>query len=395
MEDRKERAWFSSVVYLSLIGSSLICAYINAMDLFAALSRTCYGLISGAVFLVLLHGREDFLWKQIFNKRTYLLAFVVSACLTAVSSRYSVGIFWMLLLAVSCCQEEMEIKIVTYGMLMAVYLYNALMIHEQIVLLEYYLVMGIVLLLVLSMVKKLQEIPYAGVILVTLCLSLLILQNGFDFEHMWQKRYNIIVEVGSLVFLVLFYIMVKMVRQGIFGKPGEERKEVGLMELLQEDFVLMQQLRENEPLYRHASEVSWISSLAAKEIECDSILAGAGGMYHEVGRLIDQEDYMEANMELAREYQFPERLQDVIRQHNTASEVPQSPEAAIVMLTDCIVATAQYLEKSGKRSSVSNEKLVRNIFSNRISKGNLDESGLSVEDLKKLENFYINNVSSS
>ena len=100
-------------------------------------------------------------------------------------------------------------------------------------------------------------------------------------------------------------------------------------------------------------------------------------------------------MELAREYQFPERLQDVIRQHNTASEVPQSPEAAIVMLTDCIVATAQYLEKSGKRSSVSNEKLVRNIFSNRISKGNLDESGLSVEDLKKLENFYINNVSSS
>lgn len=395
MEDKKERALFSGVIYLSLMGSSLICAYINGMDLFVALSRTCYSLIFGAVFLVLLHGREDFLWKQISNKKTFLLAFAVSVCLASVSSRYNIGIFWMLLLAVVCCQEEMEIKIASYGILMAVYLCNALMVRGEIALLEYYLVIGIVLLLVLSMVKRLQEVPYAGVILVTLCLSLLILQNGFDFERMWYKRYNIIVEIGSLVFLILFYIMLRMVRQGIFGELGEDRKTPGLMELLQEDFVLMQQLKENETLYRHASEVSWISSLAAKEISCDSILAGAGGMYHEVGRLLDQEDYMEANMELAREYQFPERLQEVIRQHNTASEVPQSPEAAIVMLTDCIIATAQYLDKSGKRSSVSNEKLVRNIFSNRISKGSLDESGLSVEDIKKLEKFYIDNVSSS
>lgn len=394
MENRKERGLFSGIIYLSLVGSSLICAGINGMDFFVALTRTCYALILGGVFLVLLHTREDFLWKQIPHKICYLLTFSVSVCLTSVASRYSVGIFWMLLLVAACCQDDMEIKIVSYGMLMAVYLCNALIIHEQIVLMEYYLAMGIVLLLVLHMVKRLQEVPYAGIILSALCLSLLILQNGFDFERMWQKRYGILLEIASLVFLILFYLLLRMAQQGIFGEHSKGKKELGLMELLQEDFVLMQQLRENESLYRHASEISWISSLAAKEIGCDGILAGAGGMYHEVGRLLDQQDYMEANMELAREYQFPERLQAIIRQHTTGSEVPQSPEAAIVMLSDCIISTAHYLEKSGKRSSVSNEKLVKNVFSNRISKGSLDEAGLSVEDLKKLENFYIDNVSS-
>lgn len=392
MENKKERLLFSGVVYLSLMGSSLICACINSMSLSSALARTGYALILGGVFLMLLHGREDFLWNQISGKTVYLLAFVISVCLAGVASRYSVGVYWMLLLVVASCQREMEIKIVSFGMLLAVYLCNALMVHEQIGLLEYYLVMGIALLLVLSMIRKLQEIPYAGVILATLCLALLILQNRFDFEQMWQKKYTVFLEISSLVFLILAYVMVRLVQQGIFRNFEEESLEAGIMGLLQDDFVLMQQIKENDALYHHSYEISRIASLAAREIGCDSMLAGAGGMYHEVGRLLDQKDYMEANIELARKYEFPERLQDVIRQHNTGSEVPKSPEAAIVMLSDCIISTAEYLEKSGKRTAISNEKLVKNIFSNRIAKGSLAESGLSEDELKKLEDFFVKNA---
>ena len=394
MENKKERVLFSCVIYLSLMGSALICACLNHMTWMAAAARTGYALILGGIFLMLLHGREDFLWKQIASKAGYLVIFAFCVCLIGVASRYSVGVLWMLLLIVVGYQKEQELKVFTFGMLMAVYLCNALMVHQQIGLLEYYLVMGIALLLILSLVHKKEEIPYAGVILLTLCLALLIFQNKFDFRAMWQNRFAVVLEIGSLVFLLLVCVMLIMWQEGETIDTVSERTvlENGLFGFLQDDFELLQQLKENEELYHHSYEISRVSTLAAREIGCDSMLAGVGGMYHEAGRLLDQNNYMEANRVLAEKYQFPVSLQDVIRQHNTGSEVPKSREAAIVMLSDCILSTSEYLEKSGKRAVISDEKLVKSIFSNRLAKGSLKESGLSQEEIHQLEEFYISHA---
>lgn len=403
MENRSERTLFSSVVYLAMVGSALICACINGMSLSDAMVRTCYALVIGGIFLMLLHGKEDYLWNQIQSKVAYLVLFAISVCLIGVSSRYSVGLFWMLLLVFVSALDAFEIKAVSLAMLITVYLCNSLMVHREIALIEYYLVMGIALMLVLSMIKKQQELPYAGVILGALCVALLILQNGFDFEQVWEKKYQMLLEISSLVFLLLFRVIVNMylpqaVQEEEEAAP-EEKKEPAqpvvksegmiLMGFLQDDFVLMQQLKGQKDLYQHSYEISRISSLAAQEIGCDNTLASVGGMFHEVGRLADQSNYMEANMKLAERYQFPEKLQAVIRQHNTGSEVPKSPEAAVVMLSDCIISTAEYLERTGKRGAITNEKLVRNIFSNRVAKGSLDQSGLTEEQLEQLERFYI------
>lgn len=389
MERKSERALFSGVLYLSLLLGAVVCATVNQMSLSDTLVQICYALISGAVFLVLLHSKQDMLWKQIPEKLVYLLVMVAAVLLVGVASRYSVGLLWLLPLAVVGCLEALEIKIVTFGMVMTVYLYNALMVHEQIYRMVYYLVMGTAILLIFSMLRQRREIPYAGVILLALCLALLVLQCGFDFRQLWRERYDLVLEMSSLVFLVLFCTALQLWRgKGISPVP-DNRSEAGLMFLMQDDFELMKQLKAQRELYQHSCEISRLSSLAAKEISCDSILAGAGGMYHEVGRLLAQDNYMEANMALARKYQFPDNLVDVIRQHNTGSEIPKSPEAAIVMLSDCIISTGEYLEKSGKRGAISDEKLVQSIFSNRLDKGSLAEAGLSGEQLEKLRRFFI------
>lgn len=393
MESSREKKLFSGVVYLSLILSALICASINGMALSAALVRICYAIVLGAVFLAVLHRKEDFVWNQIDGKTFYLITFTLSVCLTGVASRYSVGMYWMLILIVAGCMKDAEIKIVTYGILLAVYTTQALAVHKEIAQLEYYLIMGIAILLVLSVIKQRQEIPYAGVILTALSLALLVLRSGFDFEVLWQQKYDVILEISSLVFLILFGTLLRMMREVSWAAIRSQNElETVIMGLLQDDFALMQQLKKNDDLYHHSYEISRVSGLAASAAGCDSMLASAGGMYHEIGRLLSQTDYMEASMKLADKYEFPERLKDVIRQHNTGSEVPKSPEAAIVMLSDCIVSTGEYLERSGKRAAISDEKLVKSIFSNRKAKGSLDESGLTEKQLNDLMEFYISNT---
>ena len=132
MERINEKRLFSIVMYLSLILGALICAGINRMTIAGMLVQVCYSLIIGVVFMTLLHTREDMLWAQIPEKLVYLFSFSVSLCLIGAASRYHIGLFWLLPLAVVGYLESVEIKAVTFGVLMLDYLCNAALVHKDI-----------------------------------------------------------------------------------------------------------------------------------------------------------------------------------------------------------------------------------------------------------------------
>lgn len=449
MERINEKRLFSIVMYLSLILGALICAGINRMTIAGMLVQVCYSLIIGVVFMTLLHAREDMLWAQIPEKLVYLFSFSVSLCLIGAASRYHIGLFWLLPLAVVGYLETVEIKAVTFGVLMLDYLCNAALIHKDINLLVGYFIMAVAIVMILSMLHDRKEMPYAGVILAALCIALFVIRCGFQSSEIFRQRYFLILEISSLVFVAVFSGILQIVcgsadSIGVSGlqdmsseveeedvnsieqkimtavpaeedttepdefvrdpeivtavpEPAEHKRPeqaasveiFDMMAYLQDDFPLILQLKEEDTLYQHSYEISRLSGLAARKLGCNEALAAVGGMFHEAGRMLSAENYMEGNASLAEQYGFPEDLAAVIRQHNTGSEIPKSPEAAIVMLSDCIVSTSEYLRKNGKRDAISDDQLVMSIFTNRINKGGLDEAGLTDAQLDTLKAFYI------
>lgn len=438
MERINEKRLFSIVMYLSLILGALICAGINRMTIAGMLVQVCYSLIIGVVFMTLLHAKEDMLWAQIPEKLVYLFSFSVSLCLIGAASRYHIGLFWLLPLAVVGYLESVEIKAVTFGVLMLDYLCNAALVHKDINLLVGYFIMAAAIVMILSMLRERKEMPYAGVILAALCIALFVIRCGFQSSEIFRQRYFLILELSSLVFLAVFSGILQIIC-GTAGDAGasdvlvmssdegtdikqetvtaaddvtepdepeivtaipeqaeQKRQEPAasveafdMMAYLQDDFPLLLQLKEQDTLYQHSYEISRLSGLAARKLGCNEALAAVGGMFHEAGRMLSPENYMEGNAVLAEQYGFPEDLVAVIRQHNTGSEIPKSPEAAIVMLSDCIVSTSEYLRKNGKRDAISDDQLVMSIFTNRINKGGLDEAGLTDAQLDTLKAFYV------
>ncbi len=416
MERINEKRLFSIVMYLSLILGALICAGINRMTIAGMLVQVCYSLIIGVVFMTLLHAREDMLWAQIPEKLVYLFSFSVSLCLIGAASRYHIGLFWLLPLAVVGYLESVEIKAVTFGVLMLDYLCNAALVHKDINLLVGYFIMAAAIVMILSMLRDRKEMPYAGVILVALCIALSVIRCGFQSSEIFRQRYFLILEISSLVFVAVFSGVLQIVcgtaggdsaadvpemspdvEAGIGPEPEENKRQepeasvesFDMMAYLQDDYPLILQLKEEDTLYQHSYEISRLSGLAARELGCNEALAAVGGMFHEAGRMLSPENYMEGNAVLAEQYGFPEDLAAVIRQHNTGSEIPKSPEAAVVMLSDCIVSTSEYLRKNGKRNAISDDQLVMSIFTNRINKGGLDEAGLTDAQLDILKAFYV------
>jgi membrane-associated HD superfamily phosphohydrolase len=67
------------------------------------------------------------------------------------------------------------------------------------------------------------------------------------------------------------------------------------------------------------------------------------------------------------------------------------------MITISITATKEYLEKTERTlapdgqavSAVPMEKIVDNVFQMRLSKGSLDESGLTLRQFNDLKEFFL------
>jgi putative nucleotidyltransferase with HDIG domain len=142
----------------------------------------------------------------------------------------------------------------------------------------------------------------------------------------------------------------------------------------------------SEALYTHSVRIGNLSYRAALEVGADEMLALAGGLYHEIGK-ISGKNYIEEGMILAEDYSFPRELKAILRQHNIKYDKPGSVEAAIVMLSDSVVSTIEYIEKNGDHKFTTN-KIIDNIFQMRMDKGTFDEASLTLMDYKKLRDFY-------
>jgi membrane-associated HD superfamily phosphohydrolase len=103
-------------------------------------------------------------------------------------------------------------------------------------------------------------------------------------------------------------------------------------------------------------------------------------------------NYIEEGLKLAEAYAFPNELKAILRQHNIKYEKPTSVEAAIVMLSDNVVSTIEYIGKSDNHKFTETQ-IIDNIFQMRLDKGTFDASGISIKDFKKLKEFYLTEFS--
>ena len=128
-----------------------------------------------------------------------------------------------------------------------------------------------------------------------------------EFKNTHKK---ILMEYGSIILLFLFVWWYVFYRQHS-GKMTEtelakqqELKKLSL--ILEADFGLLLRLQEfSGQLFIHSMTISSVSAQAARHMGGNVLLAQAGGLYHEIGRITGDSNYIDAGVKLAEEYDFP------------------------------------------------------------------------------------------
>lgn len=220
---------------------------------------------------------------------------------------------------------------------------------------------------------------------------------------------------------------------------------VQLQELSRFDQPLLKQLLHTAPgTYHHSIMVANLAEQAAERIGANSLLARVGAFYHDIGKMSNTlyftenqegenphdelDPYVSAELiiahvvegqKMARRARLPERIQDFIMEHHGNYVVkyfyrkaldaaqsadgqapapvdearfrypgppPRSRETGIVMLADAVEATSKAVQPNTVRAI---EKLVYSITDELLDAHQLDDSGLSLGDLRQIRESFI------
>ncbi|MFZ1395576.1 MAG: HDIG domain-containing metalloprotein [Candidatus Promineifilaceae bacterium] len=213
-----------------------------------------------------------------------------------------------------------------------------------------------------------------------------------------------------------------------------------LQELARLDHPLLQELLRRAPgTYHHSIMVANLAEQAAEQIKANSALIRVGAFYHDIGKMnrppffsenqegVNPHDALDPQtsariilshvtdgLDLAKQYKLPNRLHQFIAEHHGTRLVkgflfkakekaeegetidaekfrypgprPRTRETAVVMLADVIESTSRALQPNTEKAI---EKLVNSLIDEDLTEGQLDESGLTLGDIRKIRESFI------
>lgn len=331
--------------------------------------------------------------------------FIASYCMMfiqPVDKNYSL---WMIGgICIACIVDFHFGIVVTYGLICLSLLTNN--VSTETAMLQ--VVVVAIIFICLKFINNIMDFIYSCFLLTSIILTFTIIQGEFVLDSLYKVHtvYFIATSITMLIIacFIKFYLnkredLRQIIRQdaetfdGVVATSEEsfisKDFDIGMIAAFTDErHPLLMRLRNEAPkLYKHSLESAKLSKKAASIIGANEDIAYAGSLYHEIGRL-EGMDYIKEGLSLLELYNFPIEVQEAVKQHSCKSDGPKTREAAVVLLTDNIITTMEFLRKS-KKTKVTYDKIIENIISLRFKDNTLDNSDLSVQDLKKLHNFYI------
>ncbi len=220
-----------------------------------------------------------------------------------------------------------------------------------------------------------------------------------------------------------------------------------LIDLSRPDHPLLQYILRNAPgTYQHSLQVANLAEQAARAVGANALLVRVGALYHDAGKAIRPQFFIENQvpgqniheqldpttsaslivshvtdgLELARKHRLPSRIAAFIPEHHGTLEAtyqlqsaleaaggdkervnrrdfiypgprPRTRESAILMLADGVEAKAR---ADSPESDEEIEELVRWVVEDRLSKGQLDRTELTLRDLDNIRRSLVSSLRS-
>ncbi len=299
------------------------------------------------------------------------------------------------------------------------------------------LIVGTVALLSLQKIRNRGQM-FRAILYITLGYLLVNISYGFiHFESLKTMMQNFVfyqlpnaILAPTAVFLFI----------GVFERLFDVTTDITLLELSDLNHPLLKRLSVEAPgTFHHSILVGNLAEAAAKAIGANSLLARVGCYYHDIGKMIKPEYFVEnqadaqnkhekltptmsslvlakhvkAGLELADKYNLPKAVKQFIPEHHGTSIMsffyhkaletmdpkdvresdfrypgpkPQSKETGIAMLSDTVEAAVRTLTNPTPQRI---RTLLESLMEKKFQEGELDECDISLRELNQIKEAFI------
>jgi cyclic-di-AMP phosphodiesterase PgpH len=322
-------------------------------------------------------------------------------------------------------------------------LMTAFMLGDRLELAMLFIISSFIGVLALRKAERLNSYFFAGVMVAVANIAVIII---FNFEFMprtFAAANNNLLErvlfggisglLSAATAMALMYLVTLL-----FNLPTGLR----LVELSQPNNPILQRLLRDAPgTYQHSLQVANLAEQAASAIGANADLVRVSALYHDIGKSLNAPFFVENQADgvnphdemgdpyrsatiiishvtegdkLARQSRLPRRVRDFVMEHHGTTRVeyfyrqalaqadnpdevgpdeftypgpiPQSKETAIMMLADSCESTVRARRPSSKQEI---SEIVQGIIDARNKSGQLDESGLTSNDIKTIRSVFV------
>lgn len=377
--------------------------------------------------------------KDLFKRRNKMILFISIYVLLMITSVSMSNLPYLL------------IPIPIAGMLIAIMIDNRLGIMTNLILalmaqlvsgndlifLMFFIVSGTLACMIITQAKKRNMIVFVSGYLVGMNIILILLIHLYQFGNLSMLK---ITDVLYSVLNSVFSVIITIGSLPLFETVFDVATPLKLLELTNSDQKLLQRLLLEAPgTYHHSQMVSNLAQTAANDIGANALLARTGAIYHDIGKLKDpmyfaenQDGYnphdeldpensakiiishVDYGVKLATEHHLPKAVRHIIKQHHGDTMVryfyhkavnnndgtideeafkysgprPQTNEASIIMLADCVEAYVRALPEPD-RHLANVEKCIDEIINNKFQEGQLSECDLKLKELPIIGNAFM------
>jgi hypothetical protein len=278
----------------------------------------------------------------------------------------------------------------------------------------------------LSLYRPLLYITVANIAAIFF-IDVYLLKGQLNFIHFGEGIMN------GILANVLFALLLP-----VFEKLFDFTTDLTLLELGNLNLPLFKEMAIDAPgTYHHSIVVGNLAEAGARVIGADPILARVGSYYHDIGKLKKPEYFIENQigvknphddlkpqmsaliiishvkdgLDMAKKMKLPRKVIDIIEQHHGTTTIesiyrkalhmsndidqdafrypgpiPQTKEAALVMLADSVEAAA----RSEKNITVTKlQKLLKDNVDRKFSDGQLDHCPINRQDLEQIKIAFL------
>lgn len=382
------------------------------------------------LFLSIFYTNPD-IFRQM-NKYLYLLfIFVLAAFAAFVTDKVNPSLLYMMPFSLTALYL---LAFFRKRVVLPVYVLSLMPLlifaHNGVELFLLYLVSGVVTMYVFQFFNKSwKQFVTAFIVFVSLLLTFIgfrLINDGSAFNDPWLVLYLFLGSMLSVAGYPLIYLMEK-----IFGLVSNSR----LQELCDPNNKLLRILAQKAPgTFQHSLQVMNLADAAARSIDANVLLVRAGAMYHDIGKTMNPQCFIENEslgakfhdgltpkesaemiirhvsdgMALAAKYKIPQVVSDFILTHHGTTctayfynkyveeggdpadsgafyyngRRPWTREQTIVMICDTIEAASRTLKDNSPETF---DKFVESIVTSKINAGQLDNSEISFKEISRIK----------